>query len=168
MTLEKLNALSPRDAVTLFRQCCGSAAWAARMETERPFRELSELHAAALHVWNGLSARDWKEAFSHHPKIGDIKSLRTKFASTAALAEAEQSGVVRTSERVLKALADNNQLYEAKFGYIFIVCATGKSAEEMLAILQGRLDNLPDGELPVAAAEQVKITALRLDKLLGL
>jgi 2-oxo-4-hydroxy-4-carboxy-5-ureidoimidazoline decarboxylase len=167
MTLDKLNALSSRDAVTFFRQCCGSAAWAARMEAQRPFPDTARLQGAALEVWNGLSVADWKEAFAHHPKIGDLDALRTKFAATAALASAEQAGVERsTPESVLRSLADGNQLYEAKFGYIFIVCATGKSAQEMLAILNARLDNRPADELALAGAEQSKITALRLDKLL--
>jgi len=167
MTLEKLNALSSRDAVTFFRQCCGSAAWVARMEAARPFRDAAALHGRAVEVWNALTSADWKEAFSHHPKIGDLGSLRAKFAATARLAQGEQAGVAQTPERVLRALADANQLYEAKFGYIFIVCATGKSAEEMLSILTRRLDNLPGDEIMIAAAEQAKITALRLDKLLG-
>ena len=167
MTLEKLNALSSRDAVTFFRQCCGSAGWVSRMEQRRPFRDAADLRRAALEVWNGSTHADWKEAFSHHPKIGDLGSLRAKFAATAHLAQGEQSGVARTPEPVLRALADANALYEAKFGYIFIVCATGKSAEEMLAILNGRLDSLPGDEIATAALEQAKITALRLDKLLG-
>lgn len=166
MTLGKLNALTSRDAVTFFRQCCGSAAWMIRMEAARPFRDMAHLQAEALAAWNGLAAADWKEAFSHHPKIGDLESLRTKFASSAALTEREQARVAQGSEHVLRSLADANALYEAKFGYIFIVCATGKSAEEMLAILKGRLENLPADEIAVAAAEQAKITALRLEKLL--
>jgi 2-oxo-4-hydroxy-4-carboxy-5-ureidoimidazoline decarboxylase len=167
MTLDKLNTLSPRDAVTFFRQCCGSAAWVSRMEQARPFRDRAALHAAALDTWKRLAHADWKEAFSHHPKIGDLGSLRAKFAATAHLAEGEQAAVAQTPEPVLRALADANALYEAKFGYIFIVCATGKTAEEMLAILKGRLDNVPGDEIALAAAEQAKITALRLDKLLG-
>ena len=167
MTLEKLDALSSRDAVTFFRQCCGSAAWAMRMEALRPFHDAVRLHAAAGDVWNGLSEAEWKEAFSHHPKIGDLASVRTKRTSTAALAEGEQSGIQRASERMLQSLADGNRLYEAKFGYIFIVCATGKSAEAMLTILLRRLDSLPGDELAIAAAEQAKITALRIDKLVG-
>ena len=122
--------------------------------------------SAADEVWFGLKSEDWKEAFAHHPRIGDIKDLRKKFADTAGLAEGEQSGVNQTSEYVLKALAEGNNLYEAKFGYIFIVYATGKSAEEMLATLNARLDNHPADEIKIAAAEQAKITRLRLEKML--
>ena len=166
MTLDKLNTLSTRDAVTFFRQCCGSAAWASRMASERPFSDMQRLQAIALTAWNRLPQEEWTQAFAHHPKIGDLDSLRKKFPSTAGLAEKEQSGMAGTSEKALQSLAEGNKLYEAKFGYIFIVCATGKSAEEMLALLNGRLDNVPDDEISVAAAEQAKITALRLEKLL--
>jgi len=125
------------------------------------------MFAVAGETWNKLTPGDWKEAFSHHPKIGDIKSLRQKFASTAQWAEGEQSGVAQTSERVLRELAEGNNLYEAKFGYIFIVCATGKGAEEMLEMLNRRLSNYPEEEIRIAAEEQRKITRLRLEKLLN-
>jgi 2-oxo-4-hydroxy-4-carboxy-5-ureidoimidazoline decarboxylase len=165
MTLDKLNSLSPRDAVTLFRQCCGSLRWAEEMQTRRPFGNLAQLYAIADEIWNRLSVDDWKEAFSHHPKIGDIEELRKKFAFTAHLAEGEQSGVAGTSEKVFKALSEGNLLYEAKFGYIFIVCATGKSAEEMLSLLNARLNNIPSEEIIIAAGEQAKITRIRLEKI---
>src|SRR5947207_2558399 len=113
------------------------------MTEHRPFATAAEMLEASDELWSGLSADDWKEAFAHHPRIGDIKSLRAKFASTSQWAEGEQSGVRGTSENILKALADGNKLYEAKFGYIFIVCATGKSAEEMLGLLNQRLNHIP-------------------------
>ena len=124
------------------------------------------MFAVAGEIWTKLTPDDWKEAFSHHPKIGDIKSLRKKFASTADMAEGEQSGVMQTSERTLQALAEGNNLYEAKFGYIFIVCATGKGAEEMLALLNERLHHYPEEEIAIAAKEQAKITKLRLEKMI--
>lgn len=167
MTLEKINTLTPRDAVTLFRQCCGSLRWAQKMQARRPFGDVHELFSVAEEVWNTLTSEDWKEAFFHHPKIGDIKELRKKFAATAQWAEGEQAGVRESSEKVLKALAEGNNLYEAKFGYIFIVCATGKSAEEMLALLNTRLNNVPHEEIGIAAGEQAKITRIRLEKLLS-
>jgi 2-oxo-4-hydroxy-4-carboxy-5-ureidoimidazoline decarboxylase len=166
MTLEKINSLSKRDAVTLFRQCCGSKRWAEEMTMRRPFRSMQELQTVADEVWFSLSPDDWKEAFAQHPKIGDIKSLRKKFQHTAELASKEQSGVAGASEKTLKALAEGNNLYEAKFGYIFIVCATGKSADEMLALLNERLHNYPDVEIKIAAQEQANITRLRLEKIL--
>ena len=112
-----------------------------------------------------MTAADWREAFAHHPKIGDVESLRRKFASTSVWTAGEQSGVVGAEEAVLTALAEGNAAYEARFGYIFIVCATGKSAGEMLEILQTRLLSGPRTELRVAAEEQKKITRLRLEKL---
>jgi len=167
MTLEKINTLSERDAHTLFRLCCGSKRWAQEMTSHRRFQNREEMLAIAEEVWNNLSHDDWKEAFAQHPRIGDIKSLWKEFSTTAQWAEGEQAGVKQTSEKVLKALAEGNKLYEAKFGYIFIVCATGKSAEEMLAILNIRLNNYPADEIKIAAAEQAKITRLRLEKLLN-
>ena len=112
------------------------------------------------------SEKDWKEAFSHHPKIGDLESLKKKFSSTAGWASDEQSGVNTASQQIIEALADGNKKYEEKFGYIFIVCAAGKSAEEMLAIFKSRLQNSPEVEIEIAADEQNKITKLRIEKLL--
>ena len=166
MTLKEFNELPARDAIEELLRCCGSKRWAEDMTTRRPFRGFGDLHLAAEEVWINLTPTDWKEAFAHHPKIGDIKSLRKKFGSTAQWASGEQAGITSTTERVLKALADGNKLYEAKFGYIFIVCATGRSAEEMLIMLNARLDNYPADELKIAAREQGKITRLRLEKLL--
>jgi len=112
------------------------------------------------------SAEDWKEAFTHHPRIGDVASLTEKFASTALWASGEQNGVNTASKETIEALAEANRLYEEKFGYIFIVCATGKSAEQMLTLLKQRLHNSPKEEIEVAAEEQNMITKLRLEKLL--
>ncbi len=166
MTLEKLNTLSDRDVVTFFRQCCSSIRWAQAMRDRRPFRDVEQLYAVADEVWSGLTPIDWKEAFAQHPKIGDIKSLRKKFQDIAEVASKEQAGVIGASEKTLKALVEGNNLHEAKFGYIFIVCATGKSADEMLAILTKRLSNLPSQEIKIAAQEQAKITKIRLEKIL--
>ena len=109
---------------------------------------------------------DILEAFSHHPKIGaNIETLRAKFQQTAGWSASEQASVSQASDAVLQALAQGNIDYEAKFGYIFIVCATGKSAAEMLNLLQARLVNTPADEIKLAAAEQAKITRIRLEKL---
>lgn len=132
-----------------------------------PFQNQAELFAAAEEIWFKLLPNDWLEAFAHHPKIGDLNSLRAKFASTRQWAEGEQARVSTASEEVLRALAEGNAQYENKFGYIFIVCATGKSAEEMLTILQSRLSNEHATELYLAAVEQSKITKIRLEKLLS-
>jgi len=146
-------------------KCCGSSAWAEQLLKAFPFDSLEALKSASDNIWNSLSVNDWKEAFSHHPKIGDIENMKKKFSSTASWAEGEQSGVQSANEKVLRELQEGNAAYEKKFGYIFIVCATGKSAEEMLSLLKKRLINNPAFEIRVAAEEQNKITHLRLEKL---
>lgn len=137
------------------------------MIERRPFKDAGHLFALAEETWNSLGSQDWKEAFSHHPKIGDVHALREKFASTAAWASGEQSGVKSASDETLRRLAEGNAEYERKFGYIFIVCATGKSAEEMLEMLESRLTHPAERELNIATAEQAKITRIRLEKLLS-
>lgn len=132
----------------------------------RPFATPQALLSEADRVWSALEARDYLEAFSHHPQIGaDLAELQKKFAITAAWSASEQSGAATANVETLRALRDENRDYLARFGFIFIVCATGKSAEEMLALLRERLPNDPDTELQIAAAEQAKITRLRLEKL---
>jgi len=140
--------------------------WAKMMMTHFPVDDLVELLETAEEVWFDCGEVDWKEAFEHHPRIGDLESLTKKFTSTAAWASAEQSGVQSASPQTIEALAEGNKQYEEKFGYIFIVCATGLSAEEILGNLQSRLRNIPAEELKIAADEQNKITRLRLEKLL--
>lgn len=135
------------------------------MLTRRPFGSRVELLTAAREEWNALESPDWREAFAHHPKIGDRDALAARFPATHELSTREQAGIADATTGVLDALADGNRRYEEKFGYIFIVCATGKSADEMLALLEARLPNDAATELRVAAAEQAKITELRLQKL---
>jgi 2-oxo-4-hydroxy-4-carboxy-5-ureidoimidazoline decarboxylase len=131
----------------------------------RPFDSETALLEAAERVWWGLSRLDWLEAFASHPRIGDVGALRARFTTTAAWSAGEQAGVAGAPERVLQELALGNDRYEARFGYLFIVCATGKTAEEMLALLQQRLAHDPDDEIRVAAAEQAKITRIRLERI---
>jgi len=163
----RLNSLSDEAAFDALQRCCGATAWAQGMLARRPFTDADQLMQAAEELWAGMTPHDILEAFQHHPRIGDVESLRKKFASTAAWASGEQAGVNQASEAVLQALAEGNRAYEARFGYIFIVCATGKSAAEMLEILQSRLPNPPALELRIAAGEQAKITRIRLEKLLS-
>ncbi|MCA8830808.1 2-oxo-4-hydroxy-4-carboxy-5-ureidoimidazoline decarboxylase [Hymenobacter pini] len=165
MTLPDLNNLPAPARAGELRRCCGSSAWVAALNQLFPFEDAETLYKAATHIWNSLSEADWREAFTHHPKIGDVGALREKFASTSTWAEGEQGAVRQASEETLQALAAGNEAYEQRFGYIFIVCATGKSAAEMLALLQARLANPPEAEIRVAAAEQDKITRIRLEKL---
>ena len=136
------------------------------MAEDRPFKTVEDLHDAAEKIWQHLSPDDWKEAFSHHPKIGEVQGLKKKFSSTSQWAQSEQGGVAVAEESVLQELAEGNRRYEEKFGYIFIVCATGKRADEMLALLRTRLHNDPAEEVVVAAGEQMKITRIRIEKML--
>jgi 2-oxo-4-hydroxy-4-carboxy-5-ureidoimidazoline decarboxylase len=165
MNVQSLNNMPPDDARTALLRCCGSRRWAKAMTARRPFASGDEVLQTADAIWAGLDRADWLEAFAAHPRIGDLDSLRKRFATTADWASGEQAGVARADEDLIRALADGNREYEAKFGHIFIVCATGKTAAEMLAILRERLPNDPDAELSIAAAEQAKITRLRLEKL---
>lgn len=166
MTLHEFNILPKEVLVEELTKCCGSSAWVQRMLPFIPADDMVELLEDAEEQWWLCSEADWKEAFTHHPKIGDMDSLKKKFASTANWASGEQSGVQDANEKILEALAEGNRLYEEKFGYIFIVCATGKSATEMLELLQERLKNTPEEEIKIAADEQNKITKLRIEKLL--
>jgi 2-oxo-4-hydroxy-4-carboxy-5-ureidoimidazoline decarboxylase len=163
--VDVLNALPPDEARATLLRCCGSRRWADAMTARRPFASQPELLAAAAEIWNGLGRDDWLEAFAAHPRIGDVEALRKKFASTAAWCAGEQARVAGAAEEVSQALAEGNRRYEDRFGYIFIVCATGKTAAEMLDLLRERLPNDPAHELTVAAAEQAKIIRLRLEKL---
>lgn len=146
----------PIQARAALRSCCGASRWVDRMMARRPFHSREAVLGAAREEWFALSPEDWREAFSHHPKIGD------RFPETHHFSSKEQAGVAGASEDVLSALAEGNRAYEDKFGYIFIVCATGKSAEEMLALLRARMANDPESEIRIAAEEQAKITAIRL------
>jgi len=165
VTVEELNRLPEPAARAAFARCCGTAAWVGRMCAARPFRDRAAILEEAERAWSGLDASGRREAFTHHPRIGEIAALREKFVTTAKWASDEQRGAAMASEATLAALADRNRAYESRFGYIFIVCATGKSAEEMLALLEARMGNDPDTELEIAAGEQMKITRLRIEKL---
>ncbi|PJJ54882.1 2-oxo-4-hydroxy-4-carboxy-5-ureidoimidazoline decarboxylase [Hymenobacter chitinivorans] len=167
MTLSELNSLPAPTRAEALAKCCGATAWVAQLNAAFPVADAAALFAQAHDIWYRLSEADWREAFTHHPKIGDVNSLKEKFASTSQWAEGEQGAVKQASQDTLEALAAGNETYERKFGYIFIVCATGKSADEMLALLQARLPNPPEAEIHIAMAEQDKITRIRLEKLLA-
>ena len=170
MTIEQLNALSEDDARAEFARCCGAQKWAAHLAEMRPYADAESVHQESEIAFDEMGRDDWLAAFSHHPRIGDVDALRAKFSTLAATKEwagGEQAGTRAASEETLRALSAKNAEYEDKFEYVFIVCATGKSAGEMLEILGARLPNAPDAELELAAAEQRKITRLRLEKLLA-
>lgn len=158
-----LDRAGPAEAHAWLAARCGSTRWVERMLTRRPFGSREALQQAARDEWRALGPDDWREAFSHHPKIGDRAALAARFPRTHALSEREQAGVAGAADPALDALAEANRTYEGRFGYIFIVCATGKSAEEMLARLRERLPNDPEAEILIAAEEQARITAIRLD-----
>ncbi|MEO7970109.1 MAG: 2-oxo-4-hydroxy-4-carboxy-5-ureidoimidazoline decarboxylase [bacterium] len=163
--LKQLNLLSANKAESEFLKCCGSKRWTERLCAERPFDSLDDLIAKADRVWWSLDQADWLEAFLSHPKIGEQKAAAATSDQSKEWSAAEQAGIGDAASSTLAMLAELNQKYEDKFGYIFIVCASGKSSEEMLAILSSRLENDSDEELRIAAAEQAKITELRLQKL---
>src|SRR5215213_7090407 len=161
-----LNTLTADEAVKELLQCCGSKRWAAEITNRRPYPSLEILIAAAHDIWWSLDQSDWLEAFRSHPKIGDKKAADRVSAQSQQWSGQEQSGVASASQETAISLAALNRDYEQKFGFIFIICATGKTSEEMLVALRERLQHDTQAELPIAAAEQSKITELRLKKLL--
>jgi 2-oxo-4-hydroxy-4-carboxy-5-ureidoimidazoline decarboxylase len=166
LTLERLNDLATGEARAAFESCCGSRAWIERLVAGRPYPDLARLLDHAAEVWWSLGPDDWREAFAHHPRIGDVESLRRRFAGPADPA-LEQASVAVAGEETLAALAAGNRAYEERFGYIFIVRASGRGADEMLAALRERLKNDPTDEIRIAADQQLEITRLRLERLLG-
>jgi 2-oxo-4-hydroxy-4-carboxy-5-ureidoimidazoline decarboxylase len=180
MRLEDLNALDEDAAARELLRCCGSSRWARKMAAERPFASVDAMVRAADATWSGLDPVDWLEAFAAHPEIGQRaggsggsgeargpgEAGRAGGADTARWAAEEQAGVRAAADATRVRLAGANREYEARFGYIFIVCATGKTAGAMLELLERRLRNDPDAEIRIAAEEQRKITRLRLAKLL--
>lgn len=161
-----LNRAELSDATAALLRCCGSVRWAGVVAAARPFNSVEELHRVAEREWESASREEILEAFSHHPRIGDRASLRERFPLTHAWSASEQAVAAAAEEKVLGDLAQGNRDYEDRFGHIFIVCASGKSALEMLALLRARLANDPENELKIAALEQMKIVRLRLEKLL--
>jgi 2-oxo-4-hydroxy-4-carboxy-5-ureidoimidazoline decarboxylase len=184
--LSWLNASARDEAAAALLRCCGSTRWVERVLARRPFSSLAELHAAADAAWSGLERADHLEAFSHHPRLGaDPARLRERFGAPSSTPNSthrssmaavvapldhdwsaqEQSGVAGADDATLEALRTGNAAYEARFGFVFLVCATGKGALEVLTLLEQRIGNDPETELGIAAAEHAKITHLRLEKL---
>ncbi len=144
--------------------CCGARRWAVTMAEMRPFSSVEELRAAADRVWVKMVEADWLEAFACHPRIGEGRQAPEQ---AAAWSGQEQAGVNSAEEETLRELADGNARYEQRFGFTYIVCATGKSAEEMLRILRRRLGNVREAELREAAEQQRQITQIRIGKWLS-
>lgn len=165
MTIADFDQMEIPNKKKLLFNCCGSNAWVKGMLEIFPVNDLVDLLEYAEEKWYDCNPADWLEAFEHHPKIGDFHSMVHKFTNITEWTSGEQSGVQNSSPELLKKLEQANEKYEETFGYIFIVFATGKSAQEMLDILHQRLLNDPQQELMIAAAEQDRITKLRLQKL---
>ncbi|HEY6219540.1 MAG TPA: 2-oxo-4-hydroxy-4-carboxy-5-ureidoimidazoline decarboxylase [Gemmatimonadaceae bacterium] len=167
MKLAALNAASRESARSALTACCGSHRWVDRMIERRPFASPEALFAAADDIWSSLGREDWLEAFAHHPRIGESKAAVAQDSRARGWSAAEQGDSSRGDTAVRAEQQRLNAEYEQRFGYIYIVCATGKSPTEMVSIARRRLANTPDQELGVAAEEQRKITRLRLEKLLN-
>jgi OHCU decarboxylase len=164
--LDRLNSLSRADAEAELLKCCGSTRWSRRMATARPFHDHDALLASADSIWWALTQNDWLEAFRRHPKIGEQESAMAQAPGARQWSEQEQAGTTSADDETRRSLVEANEEYARRFGHIYIVCATGKTAAEMLMILKGRLGNDPAKEIRIAAEEQRKITHLRLQKLL--
>lgn len=167
--------MPPEEATAVLLACCGSRAWAQTMTALRPLHDAASLYATADRVWSSLPVDAWDEAFRSHPRIGEPSAAGIGEHKAAAMVDAqfaawssqEQSRVAGSSTEVQERLREGNAAYEARFGRIYIVCATGKSAEEMLVILERRLAHDPATELREAAEQQRRITRLRLEKWLA-
>jgi OHCU decarboxylase len=162
--VERLNSLPADEAVEELLKCCGSTSWAAEVTAARPFIDSEHLSRTANDVWWSLGAEDWLESFRAHPRIGEKQAAGPQGVEARTWSRQEQAGVQSASESAVTALAEGNLEYERRFGFIFIVCAMGKSVEEMVTMLNSRLRNDAATELRIAAEEQRKITHLRLEK----
>jgi 2-oxo-4-hydroxy-4-carboxy-5-ureidoimidazoline decarboxylase len=168
VTVGELNALSPADAGTTFRACCGSGRWVHAMVAHRPYESPAAVFSASDSAWREATAEDWREAFAHHPRIGENAAEAPVDPRGRAWSAGEQSAVATVDDVTRTRLAIANREYEVRFGHIFLICATRKSAGDVLVELERRMANSPDRELAVAAEEQRKITRLRLGKLLDI
>jgi 2-oxo-4-hydroxy-4-carboxy-5-ureidoimidazoline decarboxylase len=162
-TLEAWNKADTATAFEAMIACCGARRWASAMVALRPVGSVAELSEAADRVWNTMREADWMEAFACHPRIGERKATHAT-AKSAAWSRQEQSSASSTAEKVLAELAEGNARYEEQYGFTYIVCATGKSAEEMLEVLKRRLASSREAELREAAEQQRQIMQIRLGK----
>ena len=163
------NAASKPEALAAMLACCASTRWAAAMAAARPIANTESLHETADNLWSQTSEPDWLEAFAAHPRIGDRgigdrKPTHTASEQSTSWSKQEQSSTQAAAQPTLDTLARLNAQYERQFGFTYIVRATGKSAEEMLAILERRLTHTRAEELHEAAEQQRQITQIRLQK----
>lgn len=166
MSLTTINNTDTAQLTSLFEDCCCAPKWIEGMVNAHPFATPQALLAAAKSSFSSLTEADWLTAFSGHPQIGNLDTLHEKYASTSHTASNEQAGMSIAETSTLEAMLELNQQYLERFGFIFIVCASGKSAQEMLTLIKARINNERSTELAIAAGEQAKITQLRLEKLL--
>jgi allantoicase len=166
-TLQRLNLLPRAQFNKLMMDSCGSRNWAARLADARPFPTEAALFAHADRVWSELSQNDQLEAFHHHPPIGGNRASAKQSSAASRWSAKEQSIAQKAAPEVLSALAAANRAYAEKFGFVFLICATGKTSEEILQSLRQRMPNDPETEMRISAEEQQKITRLRLEKLLS-
>jgi 2-oxo-4-hydroxy-4-carboxy-5-ureidoimidazoline decarboxylase len=162
--LTRWNGLPKEEAASEILPCCGSKTWAAGLASKRPIRDAASLIETSDAIWRSLGESDWLEAFQSHPRIGESRAEKSVAAQSSAWSEQEQQKAAAADEAVKTALKWGNREYEHKFGRIFIVCATGKSAAEILEILRRRLHNDEAAELQQAAEEQRQIMHIRLNK----
>jgi len=165
--LARWNDLSAEEAAREILPCCGSHAWAAAMASKRPLINDEALFAASDEIWSSLCEADWLEAFRGHPRIGELRAEQTVTPQSSAWSAQEQQKAAAADDALKTALKWGNREYEQKFGRIFIVCATGKSAADVLEILRRRLHNDDATELRQAAEEQRQIMQIRLRKWLA-
>jgi len=165
MSLYTLNTTDKAQAYEIFEACCCAPNWVERMVAARPFPDQKTLLAQATRIWQSLGEQDYLAAFLGHPQIGNLSTLKTKYANTSNTAGHEQSGMSVAQTSVIEKMLALNKTYLEKFGFIFIVFASGKSAEQMLDLISARIHNDRSTELTIAAGEQAKITANRLEKL---
>jgi len=166
--IERFNRMPRKQAIKSLMDCCRSRKWAERMADLRPFPTSPDLFHVADESWLALKPQDWLEAFRHHPSIGGKRAKAKQSATSTGWSAKEQSVSQTAAPDVLAALAVENKVYAKKFGFVFLICASGKNGEEILHAIRHRMANTPEVELRVAAEEQQKITRLRLEKLLGL
>ncbi len=162
--LPRWNSLSREEAAREILPCCGSKNWAASMASKRPIQDELSLMETSDAIWGGLGEADWREAFRSHPRIGESRAEANSITQSSAWSEQEQQKAASADEAMKLALKWGNREYEQKFGRIFIVCAMGKSAAEILEILRRRLHNDEATELQQAAEEQRQIMHIRLKK----
>jgi OHCU decarboxylase len=165
LTLTGLNTMPVDEVAQHFRACCGSSRWVEGIIARRPFESLEQMLSASDAVWRTMGPRDWNEAFAHHPRIGERQAATHVSAAARAWSAEEQSAAQGASTRA--ALAQATEAYEDRFGRIYLVCAAGRSGEDLLADIAARMNNPPDKELAIAVEEQRKIIQLRLRSLTG-